>query len=192
MNIAGEQLLTADCRLPIEFSDASEREFWKFLAPQFFQAHSITRRNGEEEFVIFAVGNCLLNAATGRKRQSALVNGETKFARARQPGQVRAKAIAQVHHGVHFEICRQPARFVDSRDKPQMPATNRTTQFSGNEKIVVRFATAAQNAAVAFDKSRHTNNDHCRTSSLAGFSPNDSDVKTRRGAIETAIELAHR
>src|SRR5437762_6274757 len=104
MNIAGEQLLTADCRLPIEFSDAGEREFWKFLAPQFFQAHPLTRRNGEEEFVIFAIGNCLLNAATARKRQSALVNGETKFARPRQPRQIGAKTIAQIHHGVYFEI----------------------------------------------------------------------------------------
>ena len=69
-----------------------------------------------------------------------------------------------------------------------MSPPNRTTQFSGDEKIIVRFSAAAQYAPVPFDPPCHTNHDHRRTNGLAGFAANDGDIKTRCGAIETAVE----
>src|SRR5207237_9267324 len=68
---------------------------------------------------------------------------------------------------------------------------NRTVQVSCDEKIIVRVSAAAQYAPVPFDPPCHTNHDHRRTNGLTGFAANDGDIKTRCGAIETAVELIH-
>src|SRR4029077_10638025 len=73
----------------------------------------------------------------------------------------------------------------------QVRTPNRTSHFCGDEKIIVRFSAAAQYAPLPFDPPCHTNHDHCRTNGLTGFAANDGNIKTRCGAIETAVELVY-
>jgi len=87
-------------------ADAREREFRELFAPVFLQTRAIAGRDCEKEFVIFAVGNCVVDLCAGREWQLFFVDLESEFARFRESGQIGAEAVAQIHHCVDTEILR--------------------------------------------------------------------------------------
>src|SRR5690349_6656854 len=109
---------------------------------------AVARRDGEEEFVVFAVGDRVVDLSAGCERQRVLVDLETESARAREAGKISAQAVAQVHHRVNAEIFCEPARFVNARDEAKMFASQRSAKFSSDEKIVAFFSAATWNRAI--------------------------------------------
>ena len=98
-------------------ADAREREFRELFAPVFLQTRAIAGRDCEKEFVIFAVGNRVVDLRAGRERQRFLVDLETEFAGFCESRKIGAESVTQVHHRVDVEIFRQPARLINPRDK---------------------------------------------------------------------------
>src|SRR6266550_2554287 len=175
----------------MQVANAPKPQFWKFPAPHSFQASAIAPRNGKQQFIIFAIGYCLLHGAAARNRQRAFINREREPACTCQPRQIGAQSVAQIHHRVHLEICGQPARFFNPGDEIQMPPANRATQFSGYKKVVVGFSTAAQDAAVGLDRPYDTHDDYGWAICVTGFTTNDGNVEIPRRLIKTAIQIAN-
>src|ERR1700682_1770199 len=128
-------------------ANARERQLGKFFLPGFLQMFAVARRNGKEKFVVFAVGDGVVDPGAGTERQALHVDLETDLARMREPRKVGTEAIAQIDHGVNGELLRKPARFFDARDKAQMFAALRSAESAGYEKIVACFSATARDPA---------------------------------------------
>src|SRR5262249_24463989 len=81
MNVTTFQLRIADWRLPFQATNSSERQFPEFLSPFSLQARSFARRNGEQQFVIFAFCNCVMDLRARGKRQILSLDGKSNSAR---------------------------------------------------------------------------------------------------------------
>jgi len=127
----------------MERPDTRERQGQEFFPPAFLQTISSARRNGEEQFVIFAVGNGMVDRDAARPRQTFLVDPEPEFARSGKAGKIGAEAVAQIHHGMDRKVFRQPAGFDNARHESQMFPLARAAETAGHEKIVARSAAAA-------------------------------------------------
>ena len=129
---------------------------WEFFTPSFLQARSIARGGGEEKFVVFAVGNCVVDLSAWSERKFFFVDLESEFARARESREIGAEAVAQIHHRMDAETFREPARFFDARNETQMFSAERTAEFSGDKKIIAIFAASARNRAILFHETGNT------------------------------------
>ena len=49
-----------------ERANARERQLGKLFLPGFLQMIAVARRNGEEKFVVFAVGNSVVDLGAGK------------------------------------------------------------------------------------------------------------------------------
>src|SRR5262245_34056247 len=80
MNVATFQLRMADCRLRIQTANSSNRQFREFSSPFSYQAGSVTWRNGKEQLVIFALGNCVIDLRAAGERQILHLDGKSDSA----------------------------------------------------------------------------------------------------------------
>src|ERR1051325_9270534 len=137
-------------------TDARERKLWEFFTPSFLQARSIARGGGEEKFVVFAVGNCVVDLSAWSERKFFFVDLESEFARARESREIGAEAVAQIHHRMDAETFREPARFINARNESQMFAAQRSAKFSRDEKIVGLFPASARDGSAFFNETGNT------------------------------------
>src|SRR5207249_3020394 len=110
----------------------------------------VTRWDREEQFIIFSVGDGLADGAAAIQWQRRFVHLETDAAGPRQTGQIGSKSVTQIHHGVDRKILREPARFVDPRDKLQMAPSERSPEPAGDKEIVTGLAPGAADPALPF------------------------------------------
>ena len=77
-----------------EEADASKRKSWELFAPRAFKTSAIARGGGKEKFVIFAVGDCVVDIGAGGQWQRRLVDSESEFAGSGESGKIGAEAVA--------------------------------------------------------------------------------------------------
>src|ERR1700736_3974828 len=94
MNVTTGQFRISDCGLRNERADSGQREFREFSAPACLQPVAIAWRDGEEKFVIFAVGNGVVDLGAGIEGQTVDVDLESNLAGRRESGKISAKAVA--------------------------------------------------------------------------------------------------
>ena len=59
---------------------------------------------GEEEFIVFAIGEGLTGGAAGIFGEKEWINGKVATAGGGHSGEIGAESVAQIHHGVEFEV----------------------------------------------------------------------------------------
>ena len=132
----------------MERPDTRERQGQEFFPPAFLQTISSARRNGEEQFVIFAVGNGMVDRDAARPRQTFLVDPEPEFARSGKAGKIGAEAVAQIHHCVDRKIFGKPAGFFNARNEAKMLSVQRPTKSSRDEEIISVSSARTRNRAI--------------------------------------------
>ena len=59
---------------------------------------------GEEEFVVFAIGEGLIGGAARIFRDKEWIDGKVATAGGGYSGEIGAESVAEIHHGVEFEV----------------------------------------------------------------------------------------
>ena len=141
----------ADFRFWTERADAGEGEAGKALFPCGFQRGGLAGREGEKEFVIFAVGDGLGHGAAGGARQGGFFEGESAATGGGEAGKVGGESVAEVHHGVEGKVRGEPAGLGEARGEVEMPSRERAAEPAGDVKRVAGASTGAEDAAGALD-----------------------------------------
>src|SRR5215471_10831204 len=90
---------------------------------------------------------------------------------------------------MNSEMLRQPSRFLNSRNKIEMAAFPRTTQFAGNKKNVARLTATPKNTAIFFDRTSDTNGDNHWPSRLARFPSDNCDCEASSRPFQPTIQF---
>src|SRR5260370_480659 len=139
----------------MQLAYARKRKLGEFLPPGSLQMFAVSRRDREEQFVVFAVGDCVVDPAARIERQRLDVDLKAELAGFGEPREIGAKTVAQINHGMNRKIFCEPARFVDAREESQMFPARRAAEFSGDEKVIAGLSTAPRdNTRSALSKRR--------------------------------------
>src|SRR2546423_546492 len=110
--------------------------------PRVQQSHGISRRNGEEQFKIFTVGQrgeerwfargLLTRLQSGRFADGYGIGEQfgAHVRRVKNMPQIAGQAVAEVDHGVNGKRVREPAALLEAGLKFEVLPSQRSAQFS--------------------------------------------------------------
>src|SRR5205085_1578294 len=106
---------------------------------------------GEEQLVVFAVGQGLIEIAAEGEGKAVLEQLVAAMAGGGETRQIGGETVAEIHHGVQFEMGNQPARFREPRGEIEMLSRERTTKAASDVEGILGLAARPQDAAGALD-----------------------------------------
>jgi len=188
------------------FADATEAEFGELFAPGVGEGDGVTGGDGEEEFVVFAVGQGGEEGRFGRGLRSSVGGGcrrearcctggaadgdgadqefGSDFAAFHKVAQIASQAIAEVNHGMDGKMFSEPAGFVKTRLELEVLAGERAAEFAGDEEGVAVHSPGAEDAFVAGDFAEEGDGNEEAFGVGGSFAADDGDAVTEG-------ELAH-
>ena len=144
---------------------------------------------GEEEFIVFAIGEGLTGGAAGIFGEKEWINGKVATAGGGHSGEIGAESVAQIHHGVEFEVFGEPAGFGEAWDKIEMMARDGSAEATGDIKEIAGATAGAKDTAGAFDGAGQGDIDEKRAWGTSGFASDDGNVEACGNFLEACVNI---
>ena len=151
---------------------------------------TVTARQGEEKFKVFAVAERLREGAAAAERDLLCLNREAAAARGGKPREIGGQAVAQIHHRVGFEMRGEPARFGEPRDEIEVAARGeRSAEAPGDIEHVPWLSAGTEHASLPLDHAVQRDGAKERPGRADRFAPDDGDAEAPARAAQPAVEL---
>jgi hypothetical protein len=147
------------------------------------------RGDGEEEFVVLAVGEGRLKIGSFAAWDGLLVDFKSASAGSGEAGQVGAESVANIHHGGGVDIFREPLAFLETGGEIEVVACDGAAELSCDEEQIARFSARAGENVLGVDVPRKHDRDGYAVLLAGHFAAGDGDAKAAGGAPKSTIEF---